>query len=86
MAEMVLEMITPPQLAKRWGVDSGKVRALIDSGQLKAINLAVNPKGRPRYRIAETEIERFQEARTTRPPEPKTRRRRAVKTTKEFFK
>lgn len=85
MAELIGEMLTPPALARKWGVASDKVLALINSGQLKAINFALNPKGRPRYRISEEEIQRFQESRTARPPEPKRRRRRAVKTTKEFF-
>lgn len=79
--------LTPPQLAKRWGVDADKVMALIRSGQLRAMNLAVNPKGRPRYRIYEEEIRRFEEVRSTKPPiEPMRRkRRRALTTEREFF-
>ena len=33
------ETLTPPQLAKRWGVAPEKVNLLIRSGQLIAINL-----------------------------------------------
>lgn len=67
------KMITPPQLAKRWGVDDVKVIALIRAGQLRAINLAVNPNGRPRYRIYEEDIHRFETARLT-VPYPRSKR------------
>jgi hypothetical protein len=70
------ETLTPPQLARRWGVAAEKVNRLINTGQLKAINLAADPNGRPRYRIYLTEVERFEEARSTKPPLPKPRRRR----------
>ena len=81
------ETLTPPQLARRWGVAADKVLALIHSGQLRAVNLAVKPSGRPRYRIYLSEIERFEKTRTTKPPEPKQRRRRrTVATTgKQYF-
>lgn len=78
--------LTPPQLARRWGVAADKVNALIRSGQLRAVNLAVNPNGRPRYRIYMSEIIRFEEARSTKPPLPKPqRRRRHVAAGKEWF-
>jgi excisionase family DNA binding protein len=59
-------MLTPPELAKRWGVAADKVLHLIHTGQLRAINLAQDPKGRPRYRIYMREVERFEEARSTK--------------------
>jgi hypothetical protein len=81
------ETLTPPQLAAQWGVHPDKVLQLINSGQLKAINLAVDPKGRPRYRIYRAEIARFEESRATRPPVPKVRRRRRRMETagKDYF-
>jgi hypothetical protein len=84
---MGTETLTPPQLARRWGVAADKVNALINSGQLRAVNLAVNPRGRPRYRIYLSEVERFEAARSTKPPIPKQRRRRrsAATTGKEYF-
>lgn len=83
---MGAETITPPELARLWGVAAEKVNALINSGQLRAMNLAVDPKGRPRYRIYLTEVERFEESRTTQPPVPKQRRRRReVATGREYF-
>lgn len=48
-----------------WGVAAEKVTALIHSGQLKAINLAVKPNGRPRFRVYLSEVERFEAARPT---------------------
>jgi hypothetical protein len=81
------ETLTPPQLARRWGVAPEKVNALINSGQLRAINLAEKPDGRPRYRIYLSEVERFEEARSSKPPAPKPeRRRRQVATAgKDYF-
>lgn len=76
MNENEAETLTPPQLAAKWGVHPDKVLQLVNSGQLKAINLAVNPRGRARYRIRLTEIAQFEESRSTRPPAPKVRRRR----------
>jgi hypothetical protein len=80
------EMLTPPKLAKRWGVAADKVLQLIHSGQLIGVNLAVDPRGRPRFRIHVAEIERFEELRSSKPPIPKQRRRRAAATPgKEYF-
>jgi hypothetical protein len=78
---MASETVTPPELARRWGVDASKVLSLINSGQLKAINLATDPRGRPRYRIYMSEVERFEEARSTKPPPRKLRRRRRAAAT-----
>jgi hypothetical protein len=81
-------MLTPPALARRWGVAADKVLHLIHTAQIRAINLAHDPKGRPRYRIYLTEVERFEEARSTKPPIPKQqhrRRRQAPIGGKEYF-
>jgi hypothetical protein len=63
------ETITPPALARRWGVAPDKIHALIQTGQLAALNLAVKPDGIPRYRILLSEIRRFEEERSTKPLE-----------------
>jgi excisionase family DNA binding protein len=42
---------SPQEVAKRHGIDRGKVLKWIDGGQLPAINVATNPNGRPRWRI-----------------------------------
>lgn len=73
---MTRQTLTPPQLAKRWGVHPDKVLGLIHTGQLVALNLAANLEGRPRFQILLSEIQRFEESRSTKPPVPKPRRRR----------
>ena len=60
------ETLTPPQVARRWGVANEKVSDLIHSGQLEAINLATDPAGRPRYRIYLSEVERFEQTRSSK--------------------
>jgi excisionase family DNA binding protein len=55
--------LTPPELARRWGVSSDKVRAWIESGELRAINLATRPSGRPRYRIDLADVLAFEQRR-----------------------
>ena len=54
-------------LAEEWGVSPSKVRDLIASGQLRAINLARDPNGRPRYSISREDIAAFEQAREARP-------------------
>lgn len=56
--------LTPPELAREWRVDVGKVLDLIKSGQLKAFNCAVNPRGRPRYRIRREDVTAFESQRS----------------------
>ena len=82
------QWMTPPQLAKEWGVAPEKVIALIHSGELRAVNLALNKSGRPRWRIDSEDIRKFEEARASKPPAPRRRRRRkrtAAEPRREFF-
>ena len=46
------ESLTPPQVAKRLGVNPDKVLHWIRKGELHAVNVTVKPGGRPKYRIA----------------------------------
>lgn len=90
MAEAKTERghISLPSFCEFIGVPLDKGYALIHNGQIKAVNVAANPNGRPRWRIAWIEIERFLAARSTQQPQPvrKQRRRRAAATaTKEYF-
>lgn len=56
--------ITPPQLARKWGVSPEKVRGFIKSGELRAGNFATDPNGdRPRYRIDPDDVRRFEASR-----------------------
>src|SRR5436190_16632268 len=81
------QKLKPPQLCRLWGVDVETVLALIKSGQLKAINGALNPNGlRPRYLIDKRDIEAFEQARAVSGPAPQSpRRRRSAPGAKQYF-
>lgn len=69
------DRLTPPELAKQWGVSPDKVRAWILSGELEAIDISKNQGGRPRYLISQAAIEAFEACRSIQtPPEPSPRR------------
>lgn len=55
--------LTPPEVARRWGVSSDKVRSWIENGELRAINLAARLRGRPRYRIDLADLLAFERVR-----------------------
>ncbi len=57
------ELLTPPQVAEMYGVQAGKVIAWIRNGELRAINLATRPRGRPRWRIDRRDLEAFEAGR-----------------------
>lgn len=59
--------ITPPQLAKLWGIDPAKVLTWIRSGELSAFNGAASTATRPRYLITQQAIEDFQKRRAVSP-------------------
>lgn len=80
--------MTPPQLAKRWGVAPAKVVAWILSGELRAINAATNPNGeRPRYLIDVSDVDLFERSRAVVAPRPAAKQRRRPKpaTVTTFF-
>ena len=77
--------VTPPQLAKEWGVSTSKVVALIKSGELIAINLASSREKRPRYAIDRADVAAFEEARRVIPVEQPAKRRRPSKPVKDYF-
>jgi hypothetical protein len=77
--------ITPPALAAQWGIDVGKVITWIKRGELRAVNLALDPNGRPRYAIDQADIAVFEASRAVTPPAPRTRRRRADPNVINFF-
>jgi excisionase family DNA binding protein len=61
--------VTPPQLARRYGVHVDKIMAWIRAGELRALNLATRPSGRARWRIKDSDLAEF-EARRTAVPKP----------------
>ena len=78
----IRQKITPPELARRWGVTSDKILAFIRSGDLRAINAASPGRTRrPRYLIDLADIEDFERRREAVPPPskaPRGKRREAV--------
>ncbi len=78
-------MLTPPKLAKRWGVEVTKVLAWIRSGELRAINFATKIGRRPRFKVRPEDVEAFEEARTYRPQVPRIRRRPLMRPPKRYF-
>ena len=68
---------TVANLADRYAVTQHTVLGWIKSGELKAINVARRPGGRPSWRITSESLEAFEAARTPTPePKAQTRRRR----------
>ncbi len=59
--------ITPVQLAREYGCDAKTVREWIRTGQLRAIDAAVKPGGRPRFLIDRADVIAFENSRTVRP-------------------
>ncbi len=68
--------LTPPQMARSWGIDVAKILGWIRSGELKACNAATHPGGRPRWLIDVREIEAFEARRSSQPTPRKPRRTR----------
>jgi hypothetical protein len=66
--------ISPAQFAERYGIGLKKVLAWLDSGELSAVNVGTG-KTKPRWRIRQIDIERF-EARRANSPTPRLNRRR----------
>lgn len=68
----------PPQYARELGVSVCKVLRWIDTGELKAVNMAVDRKGRPRWKIRREDIADFERKRANTPAtDEKPKRRRA---------
>lgn len=81
--------ITPPELARRWGIKPDKVLAWIRMGDLAAINAATHPGGRPRYLIGLDDVAAFESLRSVSPQPRKDqhrcKRKNANSYVKEFF-
>ena len=79
--------VTPPALAKSWGISVDKVLTWIRSGELRAIDASTRHGGRPRYLIDPVDVEAFEAKRTVQPQVPHTRRGRRPRdgSVTEFF-
>lgn len=77
--------LSPRAVAARYGVDAGKVRAWIRSGQLRAINVAATVGGKSRWRITAEDLATFEAARAAASsPRPSRRRAKSGWTYKYF--
>jgi hypothetical protein len=79
--------LSPPQLALLYGVSPAKIGAWIRSGELRAINAATRPGGRPRYLVDLADLAAFKAGRAIQPPTQTSSRPRRKKPTSviEFF-
>jgi transposase len=75
-ATPVRRKTTPPKLARRYGVDVHKIIRWIETGELRAMNLATTTSGRPRWAIDEADIVAFEERRAAKPTVKPVRRRK----------
>jgi excisionase family DNA binding protein len=64
---------SPAEVAAYFGVKVDKVLFWIHAGELRAINTALKPNGRPRYRILEKDLEDFERHRANHPAPEKKR-------------
>ena len=77
--------LTPPEIARRWGIKSHKVLAWIRSGDLRAINAAATLDGRPRYLIDLEDLAAFERAREVVAKKPRRSRKSQDVGITEFF-
>jgi hypothetical protein len=72
------EWLTPPQIARQRGIRVGSVLLWIRRAELRAVNHAANPRGRPRWRVSTADLAAFDQARSNRAAvvTPLPRRRR----------
>lgn len=67
MATCERHKITPPELARRWGVSSDKINFFILTGELRAIDASLKRGDRPRYLIDLADVQAFEAAREVIP-------------------
>ena len=78
--------LTPPMIAKMWGVKCQKVLTWIRSGELKAIDVASRRGGRPRYLVDIQDLAAFERSREVCPrPLPQIKAKRRNSNFTEYF-
>ena len=82
LPEETSDSLTPPQVARRLGVNPDKVLSWIRSGELPAVNVTTKPGGRPKYRIAPADLDTF---RTRRSPQQRIKPKRAAKSSGKVY-
>ena len=64
-------------ICNRFNVNEHTVLAWVHSGELKAVNVGVSPaRKKPRWRVTEEALKKFEELRAATPPAPRPQRRR----------
>jgi predicted site-specific integrase-resolvase len=79
------QRLSAPQLAEEFTVSVNKIHAWIESGELRAVNLATKRDGRPRYSIRREDVDAFERSREATPsvvPRASARKRR--RTVKQY--
>ncbi len=76
--------LTVREVARRYRIGTDRVRSLIRSGELQALNLALVRCGRPRFVIMPEALAKFEQARSATPP-PKPTRRKKWTTPVDYF-
>jgi len=80
----VLDSFSLEEIAEKLEVDIRTVREWISQGELRAVNVSRNKRGRkPRLRVMEDDMTVFVEKRSTNPP-PKPVRRRHLPPVEQF--
>jgi len=72
-------MLTPPEVARRLGVEPEQVRAWIVRGELRGFNLAARQGGRPRWKVDPASLEEFLSRRQAQPEPQRPKRTRTDK-------
>jgi hypothetical protein len=76
---------TPPAIAKRYGITTGKVIDFIEAGEIEAVNLARRGCTRPRYHVSPEALEKFERSRLVVPAVTPVRRRKAAGTGRDWL-
>ncbi len=76
---------TPPTIAKMLGIKVDKIHAWIRAGELKAVNVAQNRSGRPRWRVLDEHLQEFLRSRQSVKPTAQRRRRKKIFSGKQYF-
>jgi hypothetical protein len=72
------------QVAESLRIRAHGVLALIRNGELRAVDISIQPGGRPHWRILPDDLECFLLRRTRQPAAPRRRRRKPT-TVKQYF-